>query len=184
MGLRDRREERREERRDERRGIGRTTYRMRQKLVAIGDDSWIEDEQGRRAYKVNGKAMRIRDTLIFEDANGNELLKLQERKLRVRDTMEIEAASGRTVATVKKAMITPLRERFTVDVAGGQGMEVQGNIVDHEYRISQGGQDVAEVSKRWFRIADTYGVEVVDGHNDVLILAVTAVIDSMTHDVG
>jgi uncharacterized protein YxjI len=128
--------------------------------------------------------MRVRDTLVFEDAAGNELLKLQERKLRVRDTMEIEDASGRTVATVKKAMITPLRERFTVDVAGGEDMEVQGNIVDHEYKVSQGGQDVAEVSKRWFRIADTYGVEVVDGHNDVLILAVTAVIDSMTHDVG
>ena len=157
---------------------------MRQKLVAIGDDSWIEDEQGRRVFKVNGKAMRIRDTLIFEDASGNELLKLQERKLRVRDTMTIEDASGRTVATVKKAMITPLRERFSVDVADGEDMDVQGNIVDHEYRISQGGEDVAEVSKKWFRVADTYGVEIVDGRNVVLLLAVTAVIDSMTHDVG
>ncbi|WP_353509933.1 LURP-one-related family protein [Intrasporangium sp.] len=184
MGLRDRRQERREERRDERRGVGRTQYRMRQKLVSIGDDSWIEDQQGRRVFKVNGKAMRIRDTLIFEDASGNELLKLQERKLRVRDTMEIEDASGRTVATVKKAMISPLRERFTVDVAQGRDMEVQGNIVDHEYRISQGGDDIAEVSKRWFRIADTYGVEVVEGQDDVLILAIAAVIDSMTHDVG
>ena len=157
---------------------------MRQKLVAIGDDYWIENEQGRRAFKVNGKAMRIRDTLILEDAAGNELLKLQERKLRVRDTMEIEDASGRTVATVKKAMISPLRERFKVDVADGEDLDVQGNIVDHEYHISQGNENVAEVSKRWFRVADTYGVEVVDGHNDVLILAITAVIDSMTHDVG
>jgi len=157
---------------------------MRQKLVAIGDDSWIEDEEGRRVFKVNGKALRVRDTLIFEDAAGNELLKLQERKLRLRDTMAIEDPSGRTVATVKKAMITPLRERFSVEVADGEDMEVQGNIVDHEYRISQGGEDVAEVSKKWFRVADTYGVEVIDGRNVVLVLAVTAVIDSMTHDVG
>jgi uncharacterized protein YxjI len=184
MALGDRRRERREERRDERRGVGRTTYRMRQKLVAIGDDSWIEDEEGRRVFKVNGKALRVRDTLIFEDAAGNELLKLQERKLRVRDTMVIEDASGRTVATVKKAMITPLRDRFSVDVADGDDLDVQGNIVDHEYHISQGGEEVAEVSKKWFRIADTYGVEVVDGTNTVLLLAITAVIDSMTHDVG
>ena len=180
MGLRDRREERREERH----GGGATHFRMRQKLVAIGDDSWIEDEEGRRVFKVNGKALRVRDTLIFEDAAGNELLKLQERKLRLRDTMAIEDPSGRTVATVKKAMITPLRERFSVEVADGEDMEVQGNIVDHEYRISQGGEDVAEVSKKWFRVADTYGVEVIDGRNVVLVLAVTAVIDSMTHDVG
>jgi uncharacterized protein YxjI len=184
MGIGDRRRERREERRDERRGVGRTTYRMRQKLVAIGDDYWIEDEQGRRAFKVNGKAIRFRDTLVLEDAGGNELLKLQERKLHLRDTMVIEDPSGRTVATVKKAMITPLRERFSVDVADGDDMEVQGNIVDHEYHITQGGEQVAEVSKKWFRIADTYGVEVVDGKDAVLILAVTAVIDSMTHDVG
>ena len=184
MGLGDRRRERREERRDERRGGGRTKYRMRQKLIAIGDDYWIEDEQGRRAFKVDGKAMRIRDTLILQDATGNELLKLQERKMRMRDTMSIEDSSGRTVATVKKAMLTPLRERFTVDVADGADLDVQGNIVDHEYQISGGGQDIAEVSKKWFRIADTYGVQIAEGQNDVLILAVTAVIDNMTSDHG
>ena len=181
MGFRDRRQDRREERRDERRGVGRTQYRMRQKLVAIGDDSWIEDEQGRRVFKVNGKAMRIRDTLIFEDAAGNELLKLQERKLRVRDTMEIEDGDGNTVATVKKALITPLRERFDVQVEGGEDLEVQGNIVDHEYKIERDGDKIAEVSKRWFRVADTYGVEVAAGQEPILVLAVTAAVDSMTH---
>ena len=40
------------------------------------------------------------------------------------------------------------------------------------------------MSKKWFRVADTYGVEVEDGSDVVLMLAVTAVIDSMTHDVG
>jgi uncharacterized protein YxjI len=180
MGIGDRRRERREERR----GAGRTTYRMRQKLVAIGDDYWIEDEQGRRVFKVNGKAVRFRDTLVLEDADGTELLKLQERKLHLRDTMVIEDPSGHKVATVKKAMITPLRERFDVDVEDGEDMEVKGNIVDHEYHITQDGEQVAEVSKKWFRVADTYGVEVADGSDAALLLAIAAVIDSMTHDVG
>ncbi|MGB0101284.1 MAG: LURP-one-related family protein [Nocardioides sp.] len=176
MGLRDRRQERRDERN------GGTTYRMRQKLVSIGDDYWIEDEQGRRAFKVNGKALRVRDTLVLEDAAGRELLKIQERKLRVRDTMEIENANGDTVATVKKAMITPLRERFKVDVAGGDELEIQGNVVDHEYDISRGRDKVAEISKRWFRVADTYGVEVHAGQEPALMLAITVVVDSMTHE--
>ena len=174
MRLRDRRNERRDE--------SATAYRMRQKLASIGDDYWIENGSGERAYKVNGKALRIRKTLIFEDATGNELLKIQERKLRVRDTMEIEDASGKTVATVKKALISPLRERFAVEVDAGPDLEVQGNVVDHEYRITQGGAEVAEVSKKWFRVADSYGVEVAAGQDPVLILAVTAVIDSLTHE--
>ncbi|WP_256793573.1 LURP-one-related family protein [Terrabacter sp. Ter38] len=184
MGIGDRRRERREERRDDRRGVGRTTYRMRQKLVSIGDDYWIEDEQGQRLFKVNGKALRIRDTLVLEDAEGNALLKLQERKLRVRDSMEIEDPSGRTVATVRKALISPLRERFSVDVAEGPDLDVQGNVVDHEYEITADGEKVAEVSKKWFRVADTYGVEVADGQDAVLLLAVAAVIDQLTHDAG
>ena len=179
--FRERRQERREERREERRGDDMVQFKMRQKIVAVGDDFWIEDSSGQRAYKVDGKALRARDTLLLEDANGTELFKIQARVVRVRDTMEIEDARGRKVATVKKAMITPLRERWSVDVEGGAGFDVQGNVVDHEYTIESGGTKVAEVSKRWFRVADTYGVEVAQGVDPALPLAITVVVDAMTH---
>lgn len=174
--------ERREERREERHGDdGGHRYQMRQKLVSIGDDYWIENEAHQRVYKVDGKALRVRSTLIFEDPQGHELCKIQERMLRVRDTMEIEDAAGRGTAMVKKAMIAPLRERWTVKVANGPDLNVQGNLLDHEYTIGEGRSKVAEVSKKWFRIADTYGVEIEPGQNDVVILAVTAAIDQMAH---
>ena len=89
--FRDRRQDRREERRG---GTGVTHYRMRQKLVSIGDDYWIENDQGERVFKVDGKVLRARNTLILEDSHGNELLKIQERVARVRDTMEIEDRDG------------------------------------------------------------------------------------------
>ncbi len=162
---------------------GGTKYRMREKLFAIGDDYWIENDEGERAYKVDGKALRIRKTLVLEDQSGAELYTVQERKLSIRDAMAIEH-SGQTVAKVKKALITPLRERFSIDVEGGEDMEAKGNIVDHEYKIERGGDKVAEVSKRWFRIRDTYGIEIAPEQDDALILAVTVCIDQMTHDVG
>jgi uncharacterized protein YxjI len=179
--FRERRQERREERREERTGGGATHYQMRQKLVSIGDDFWIQNERGERVFKVDGKALRLRQTLIFEDARGDELARIQERMLRVRDTMEIEGPSGGTMATIKKALITPLRDRWTVNVQGGPDLAVQGNVLDHEYTIGEGRDTVARVSKRWFRVADSYGVEVSPGQNDVLVLAVTTAIDMMAH---
>src|SRR3954467_11771319 len=155
---------------------------MRQRLVSIGDDYWIEDDEVRRGFKVDGKALRIRQTMNFDDAQGKTLLRIQERKLRVRDTMEIEDSDGRTVATVKKALVSPLRDRMSVSVEGGPDLDVQGNILDHEYSIEADGDKVAEVSKRWFRVRDTYGVGMAPGQNDALLLAVTVVVDSMTHD--
>jgi uncharacterized protein YxjI len=162
---------------------GGTKYQMREKLFAIGDDYWIETDGGERVFKVDGKAFRIRDTFVLETPGGDELFTIQEKKLSVRDKMEIERG-GKTVATVKKALVSPLRDRFSIAVEDGEDMEAKGNIVDHEYKIERGGDKVAEVSKRWFRVRDTYGIEIAPDQNDALILAVTVCIDQMTHDVG
>ena len=66
-------------------------------------------------------------------------------------------------------------------MAGGQDLEIQGNILDHEYSMEAGRHKVAEVSKKWFRLADTYGVEIEPGQNDVVILAATVALDMMAH---
>ncbi len=158
-----------------------TRYRMREKLFAVGDDYWIEDDGGERMFKVDGKALRARDTFVLKDASGDDLFKVQEKKLHIHDTMKIER-DGDTVATVKKALITPLRDRFDIEVEGGDDLEAKGNIVDHEYKIERDGDHVAEVSKRWFRVRDTYGITIAPGQDDALILAVTVCIDEMSHD--
>jgi uncharacterized protein YxjI len=158
--------------------LGGTRYRMREKLFAIGDDYWIENEQGERAFKVNGKAMRIRETFILESPSGEEVFKIQEKKLSIRDKMRIER-DGDTVATVHKALITPLRDRFEIEVEEGDDLSAKGNIVDHEYEIERDGHKVAEISKRWFRVRETYGIEIAPGENDALILAATVCIDEM-----
>jgi uncharacterized protein YxjI len=154
---------------------------MREKMVSIGDDFWIENDKGQKTFKVDGKALRVRQTLVFEDAHGNELAKIQERKLRVKDSMEVEGPGGENVATVKKAIVSPVRDRFTVKIKNGPDLEVKGNILDHEYTIGEGRDKVAEVSKKWFRVRDSYGVSIDPGQDDIVILAVAVCIDQMAH---
>ena len=157
----------------------RTRYQMRQRLISFGDDFWIENDQGQRVFKVDGKALRIRQTLLIEDLSGRELFKIQERMLRVRDTMEIEGPTGQRMAMVRKALINPIRNRWTIKIADGPDLAIRGNILNHEYTIGEGSNLVAEVSRKWFRVRDTYGVQVEPGQDDALILAVTVAIDSM-----
>ncbi len=182
----NRRQERREDRREERQTFGRrgnaTRYQMRQKLVSIGDDFWIENEEGQKVFKADGKALRVRKTLIFEDTQGNALCKIQERMLRVKESMEIEDPDGGRLAMVKKALISPLRDRWVAKIGDGPDLNIQGNILDHEYTIEADGRKVAEVSKKWFRVRDTYGVEVAPDQNDIVLLAITVVVDMMAHD--
>ena len=157
-------------------------YKIRQNMISIGDDFWIENAEGKRVFKIDGKVLRIRKTLIFEDINGRKLAQIQERLLTIKDTMAIEDANGDQIATVKKALIAPLHDRWSVNVKNGPDLDVQGNIFDFEYEIMQGRNQIAQVSKQWFTFTDTYGVEIASGQNDILILAVAIAIDMMAHD--
>jgi uncharacterized protein YxjI len=158
-----------------------TVFQMRQQMFAIGDDFWIETNDGRRVFKVDGKALRIRKTLILEDAGGQPRYTIKEKLVSIREVMTIDDAAGNPVATVKKALISPLRERYSIDLAAGGEWQAQGNIVDHEYRISGPAGDIAEVGKRWFRMRDTYGIHVQPGNDEALVIAIAVVIDSMSH---
>jgi uncharacterized protein YxjI len=111
-----------------------TKYRMREKMFSIGDDFWIENQASERAFKVDGTALRLRDMLILQNPSGRELFKVQKKALHVRDTMEIER-DGDTVATVKKALVRVVRDRFSVDGDGGADLEAKGNIVEDDALI-------------------------------------------------
>ena len=155
-------------------------YVMRQKMVSIGNDYWIENEQGETVYKIDGK-IGIHKTFIFEDAQGKRLAKIHKALLTVKETMDIEGPDGEKLAVVKKDLFTPLKEHFVVNMENGPNLEIHGNILDHEYRIGEGRDKIAEVSKKWFRLRDTYGVEIDPGQDDALILAVCVCIDEMAH---
>jgi uncharacterized protein YxjI len=158
------------------RGLDGPTFQMREKIMSIGDDFWIEDDNGQKVYKVDGKAVRLRETFILEDAHGNELAKIQEKKLSVRDKMTIE--SGATKATVHKRLIG-IRDHYVIDVDGGEDLKAHGNILDHEYEIERDGTTIAKVSKKWFRVRDTYGVQLANNQDVPLILAITVCVDTM-----
>lgn len=158
-------------------------YIMRQKLLSFGDDFHIRNERGENVYFVDGKAFSIGDKLSFQDTEGNELAFIRQRVISLRKTYEI-TRDGALMATVQRNLWGILHHRFTVDVPGPDDLEAEGNFTDHEYTFRRGAHTVATVSKRWFSFADTYGIDVADGEDPVLILASAVVVDQVCHPDG
>lgn len=156
-------------------------YVMKQRLFSWGDDFYIKNEAGEDVYFVDGKVFSFGDQLSFQDLNGNELAFIRQKLLAWGPTYEIYR-SGELAAVVKQKLFTLLHHRFTVDVPGPDDLEAEGDFFDHEYALSRGGEAVAYVSKKYFSWTDTYGVDVADGEDDLLILASTVVIDMACHD--
>ena len=151
-------------------------YLVRERLFAIKDDFWITDEQGNKIFFVNAKILSLRHALDLEDASGAKLLTIKHRLLTFTDAMEIEH-DGAVVATVHKAVFSPLHHRSVIDLAGGARLEAVGNIFDKDFEIRDGGQVLAQVSRAWFRIRDTYGVDVAPGVDIVLMIAIAVCLD-------
>jgi uncharacterized protein YxjI len=156
-------------------------YIMKQKIFAWGDDFTIKDENGNDAFLVDGRAFSLGDKLSFQDTSGNELAFIAQKLLSWGPTYEI-SRGGEVLAIVKKKHFTLFRCKFTVDVPGPDDLEAQGSFTDYDYRFTRGARTVAEVSKRWFSLRDTYGIEIGDGEDAVLLLASTGVIDMICHD--
>jgi uncharacterized protein YxjI len=159
-------------------GINR--YLMRQRVFAIGQDFVINNAAGEPVFKIEGKVRLVKEALKFRDMQGNLLYKLDEKVLRIRESFNILTPDGQVAARVHNAIIDPLRERFTIEIPGGQNMETRGKVLWAQYDVLRGGQAVAKISKQFSWIGrDQYVVDVMQGEDDCLILAITVVIDMM-----
>jgi uncharacterized protein YxjI len=154
-------------------------YLVRERLFHITDDFWVTDEQGDQVFYVDAKILSLRHALELKDASGRKLATIKHKLVTFTDAMEIEDGDG-VVATVHKAVFSPLHHRANVDLdprTGGGRLEAVGNIIDKDFEIRDGGQVIARVSRAWFRIRDTYGVDVAPGQNDAFIICVAVCLD-------
>ncbi len=149
-------------------------FLVRDRLLGIGDDYWIEDEQGRKAFLVDGKAMRLRDTFELKDQQGRVLIDIHKKMLALRDTMVVER-DGEPLATIRRKRLSLLRNHYRVALADGTELDVSGKILDREFVVEYDGELLAHISRRWLRVRETYGVEIVREDADPALLIAVAV---------
>jgi uncharacterized protein YxjI len=157
-------------------------YLMRQKLFSWGDDFVIKDADGQDRFVVDAKVFSLRNHLELKDLDGVTLLTIRQRLLAWGPTYEV-LRGAEPIAVVKKSLFTLLHCRFNIDVPGPDDLEARGSLFDHEYTVTHvtDGRAAANVSQRWFSLTDSYGVDVHEGEDDLLVLATTVIIDLCCH---
>jgi len=154
-------------------------YLMRQKIWSFGDDFTIQNDQGQDVFFVDGKVFSIGDKLSFQDMNGNELAFISQKLLSLKKTYQIFRNNQLFANVVKE--LTLFKDKFSVDVPGPNDYEVKGNFLQHEFEFIRSDQTVAHVSKQYFSWTDTYGIDIIEGEDDITILATAIVIDMVCH---
>jgi uncharacterized protein YxjI len=151
-------------------------YVIRERLFRLGEDSDITDEAGRPVLHVDGKVLSMHHRLILRDPPGREVGQVHSKLAALRPAYEI-TLGGKDVAEVRKHLFTPFGERFTIDVRGADDMQIDGDLLSHEFTIDRDGQTVATISRRWLSLTASYAVDVAPGEDDLLILASVLALD-------
>jgi len=151
-------------------------YVIRERMFRLGEDSDITDEAGQPVLHVDGKVMSLHHRLVLSDPAGREVGQVHRKLAALRPAYEI-TIDGQDAAEVRKHLFTAFHDRFTIDVPGPDDMEINGDLLDHEFTIERDGQTVAAISKRWLTVTDSYTVDVAPGGDDVLILASVLALD-------
>jgi uncharacterized protein YxjI len=154
-------------------------YVVREKMFAVGDDYWIEDEQGRRAFYVDGKVLRVRETLELQDPGGAVLAVIHKKLLSLLDAMTVER-DGDVLVTVKKKRLAFLHDVYRAELASGEELEIRGDLIDKEYDIEYEGERLARISRRWFSLRDAYAVDVErDDADPAMLIAIAVCVDRL-----
>jgi len=157
-------------------------YLVQERIFSFTTDFWIEDENGNRVFFVDGRALSLRETFELRDASGQLRALIRKKMFAMRDTMEIEDGSG-VIAKVRPAFFSPFKHRYEIDLADGSQLQAEGNFADKDWAVlTENNQLVARISRQWFRIRDTYGVEVAPGADDAVMIAIAVCIDRIHED--
>ncbi|MDH5607228.1 MAG: LURP-one-related family protein [Anaerolineae bacterium] len=157
-------------------------YVIKQKFISFTDQFKIRNDSGDPVFQVKGKLISLGDQLSFQNMDGDELAKIKQELISITPSYRVYR-DGTLQADVEKKLLTLLKDKFKVKMKDGSpDLEISGSILDHDYTITRDGRQVAQISKAWVSIGDSYGIDIAGGEDDILLLACVIIVDMISHD--
>ena len=110
------------------------------------------------------------------------MIKIKQELLHLLATFKIIlAGNGQEMASVKRKF-TFLRPKFDIESVYGEFKLESLDIWAHSFTLVKGGRVIATVSKKFFSMTDSYGVEIAGDEDHAFILALIIVLDQVIYD--
>lgn len=145
---------------------------MKQKVFSWRDRFTIKDENETDRYSVEGELISIGKKLHVYDNNEQEVAFVQQKVLTLLPRFFV-FVNGTQVAEIVKEF-TILKPKYRIE---GLDWEVQGDILGHDYQITENGREIVRIHKVWLAWGDTFELDIADAADEVMALAVVLAID-------
>lgn len=155
-------------------------YKIKEKFWSLGDSFTITDKDDRECYLVKGKAFSWGNDLRMDSPDGKEVALIKQKLLSWKARYQI-IIDEKVFAEVTKEM-SWFKQKFLLDIPGPNDYTIEGSFWEHEFTFSRKNKTVATVTKNLWGWSDAYGVDIIEGEDDVAILSACIVIDQVLDD--
>ena len=136
------------------------------RLLSLPRTVGLDPETEEQRYLVDGK-LGPRPKAEVLDAAGTLLYSVKGQILGIPKKMAISDAAGTEVALLKAKAFSLVKDK----------MDMQMASVEKNYTVTSGGREVVRISQKWLTMRDKYALEIADGIDVGLALAVVWAID-------
>lgn len=146
-------------------------YRLIEDLTTLIGDFHVLNDAGDHAFKINGRSLINEDLIRLEDLGGNLLCQSSAHLARTKSSMAIVDRSGDAIGHVQRHPVSPLLDRFSIALDDKVLLVTEGNVSSLEFWMLGPDGAAAEISRRWFRARDSYGIAIAPGQPDAVLVA-------------
>lgn len=152
-------------------------YLLREKIIAVRDVFTIADENDEPVYTITSKILALRQSFLMEDMEGNNLGVIKRKWIAITPRYAIKIKDG-SRATIRRAYFRfHFGPRFIIKSSIGR-IVAAGNFLAREFDFEMNGEKIAETSRHWVTMTDTYGIDIHDEAHAKLILCAVVAIDA------
>ena len=155
-------------------------FQMNSKWFRYGSYDII-DQKGDVAYRVEGKLWSLGDNLKILKPDGAEVGSIRTsflfnpfEKYQIQLNKKVQAKFNRDSRWYRPFE----RLRYKLDIPGSEDYSIVGNFWENEFEFLRKERKVATVSRKFFSLTDSYGIEIEKGEDDVAILAAAVVLNT------
>ncbi|WP_062204238.1 LURP-one-related/scramblase family protein [Demequina salsinemoris] len=156
---------------------GYTRLLMKSKFGAGRDFKVLEPETEAELYLVDGK-IGIRPKADILDASGAVVASVRGEMLAFPKRITISDAEGSPLAYLHAKPFSFIKDKIEVMLEGGKSLLMEGNLIEKDYSLKdEQGNVVVQITQKWLSVRDTYTLDVADGFDVPIALALTWSID-------
>lgn len=145
---------------------------IEQKIFSFRDRFSVKDEEGYDKYFVEGELFSFGKKLHILDRNDVEIGMIHQKVMSFLPKFYVYVG-GMEVAEIVKEF-TFFRPKYSIY---GLHWDVDGDFWSHDYTIRNNGREIISIHKTWMTWGDCYELEIAEGADEIVALAVVLAID-------